>query len=73
MLHQLKIIFGGLMELEKQYFNPKKFCNAFKDIDGASIDPLVQKDVDEFFIMLFDKVETSIKGKKEEKIVKNLF
>lgn len=34
MLHQLKMIFGGLMEMEKQYYNPKKFCSAFKDIDG---------------------------------------
>ena len=40
-LHQLKMIFGGLMEIEKQYFNPKKFCSAFKDIDGSPIDPMV--------------------------------
>jgi ubiquitin carboxyl-terminal hydrolase 9/24 len=29
------------MEMEKQYFNPKQFCAAFKDIDGSSIDPMV--------------------------------
>jgi hypothetical protein len=29
------------MEVEKQYFNPKKFCKAFKDIDGSPIDPYV--------------------------------
>ena len=29
------------MELEKQYYNPKKFCLAFKDIDGSPIDPTV--------------------------------
>jgi len=40
-LYQVKCIFGGLMEIEKQYFNPKKFCKAFKDIDGSSIDPFV--------------------------------
>jgi ubiquitin carboxyl-terminal hydrolase 9/24 len=40
-LHQLKTIFGGLMEIEKQYFNPKRFCFAFKDIDGSSLDPMV--------------------------------
>jgi len=40
-LHQLKTIFGGLMEIEKQYFNPKRFCFAFKDIDGTSLDPMV--------------------------------
>lgn len=61
------------MEVEKQYYNPKKFCAAFKEIDGSPIDPTVQKDVDEFFIMLMDRVENLIKGKKEEKVIKNLF
>lgn len=59
-LYQIKRIFGGLMELEKQYFNPKKFCMAFKDIDGSPIDPMVQKDVDEFFNMLIDRIENLI-------------
>ena len=40
-LHQLKMIFGGLMECEKQYYNPKRFCRAFKDIDGSPMDPMV--------------------------------
>lgn len=61
------------MEVEKQYFNPKKFCKAFKDIDGSPIDPYVQKDVDEFFNMFMDRIESLIKGTKEEKIMHNLF
>lgn len=60
------------MALEKQYFNPKKFCMAFKDIDGSPIDPMVQRDVDEFFNMLIDRIENLIKGTKEEKVMKNL-
>lgn len=72
-LYQIKCIFGGLSEVEKQYFNPKKFCRAFKDIDGSPMDPMVQKDVDEFFNMLMDRIENLIKGTKEEKVVKNLF
>lgn len=40
-LLQMKRIFGSLMQLEKQYFNPKKFCQAFKDFDGSPIDPMV--------------------------------
>jgi hypothetical protein len=72
-LFQIKCIFGGLMEVEKQYYNPKKFCKAFKDIDGSPIDPYVQKDVDEFFNMLMDRIESLIKGTKEEKIMNNLF
>jgi hypothetical protein len=72
-VYQMKRIFGGLMELEKQYYNPKKFCMAFKDIDGTPIDPTVQKDVDEFFNMLIDRIENLTKGTKEEKVMKNLF
>jgi hypothetical protein len=72
-LYQLKMIFGGLMEVEKQYFNPKGLCHAFKDIDGSPMDPTVQRDVDEFLLMLMDRLENLIKGKKEEKIIKNLF
>lgn len=67
------MIFGGLMEIERQYFNPKNFCFAFKDIDGSPIDPMIQKDVDEFFNMAMDRVENLVKGKKEDKVIKNLF
>jgi len=38
-MHQLKLIFCGLMELEKQFFNTKKFVNSLRDIDGSRIDP----------------------------------
>lgn len=34
---------------------------------------MVQKDVDEFFNMLMDRIENLIKGKREEKVIKNLF
>ena len=61
------------MEVEKQYFNPKKFCRAFKDIDGSPIDLYVQKDVDEFFNMFMDRIESLVKETREEKIMTNLF
>jgi len=72
-LYQIKCMFGGLMQVEKQYFNPKKFCKAFKDFDGQPIDPLVQKDVDEFFNMFMDRIEGLIKGTPQEKTMNNLF
>lgn len=42
---------------EKQYYNPKRFLSSFKDFDGEPVDPNVQKDVDEFFNMLMDRLE----------------
>ena len=71
-LYQLKRMFTGLQNLGKQYYNPKKFCSAFKDIEGNPIDPRIQKDGDEFLIMLIDQIENLIKGTKEEAVMKNL-
>ena len=34
---------------------------------------MVQRDVEEFFTMMIDKVENLVKGKNEEKVIKNLF
>lgn len=34
---------------------------------------MIQKDVDEFFNMAMDRVENLVKGKKEDKVIKNLF
>jgi ubiquitin C-terminal hydrolase len=72
-LYQVKCIFAGLMEGEKQYYNPKKFLAAFKDIDGSPIDPYAQRDVDEFFNMFMDRIEGLIKGTQAEKVMNNLF
>jgi hypothetical protein len=34
---------------------------------------MIQKDVDEFFNMAMDRIEGLVKGKKEERVIKNLF
>jgi hypothetical protein len=40
-LYQIKRMFAGLNQLGKQYYNPKKFCQSFKDLDGSPIDPRI--------------------------------
>jgi len=40
-----------------------------KEIDGQPLDISIQMDVDEFFIMLMERIENLIKGTKEEKIM----
>ena len=57
------------MEVEKQYFNLKKFCKAIKYIDGSPIDVSVQKYCDKFFLSFNDTIEGLIKGTKEDKII----
>jgi len=62
MFYQLQLLFAGLLKSEKQYVNPKGFCHAFKDWDGNPTNVLEQMDVEEFFNMLMDRIETAIKG-----------
>lgn len=47
---------------QKQYHNPKRFCHAFKDLDGNPINIFEQMDVDEFSNLLMDRLEFATKG-----------
>ena len=62
MLYQLQLLFAGLLKSEKQYVSPKGFCHAFKDYEGNATNVLEQMDVEEFFNMLMDRIETAVKG-----------
>lgn len=73
MLLQLKTVFGALLEADTQYFNPKNFVFSFKDIDNSAIDVNMQKDVDEFFTILMQRLEELMKGKQEAKDMENIF
>ena len=58
----MQAMFGHLQESLRQYYNPKRFCEAYKDYDGRPIDVTVQMDVDEFFNVLCDKLDRILKG-----------
>lgn len=60
-------------ESEKQYYNPKNFCQAFKDWDGNPTNVYEQRDVDEFFNMFLDRLENAIKGTANENFIKKHF
>jgi ubiquitin carboxyl-terminal hydrolase 9/24 len=70
MFYQLQLLFAGLLKSEKQYVNPKGFCHAFKDWDGNPTNVLEQMDVEEFFNMLMDRIETAIKGSSNQYTIK---
>ena len=73
LLYQLQCIFAFLNQSEQQYYNPQGFTNAFKDWDGNPTNVLIQMDVDEFFNMFMDKLETAIKGASQEKMIQDHF
>ncbi len=72
-LFQTQCLFTALSESVKQYYNPKLFCHAFKDWEGKSINVFEQMDVDEFFSLFLDKLESAVKGTVQEKTVKHHF
>jgi ubiquitin carboxyl-terminal hydrolase 34 len=60
-LYQMQMLLANLQESEKKFFDTKDFCKSYK-YDGQPINPLVQMDADEFFNMLFDRLENLLKG-----------
>jgi hypothetical protein len=75
LLLHLQIMFAQLQETERQYFNPKAFCHAYKDSEGRPIDPIVQQDANEFVTFFFTQLEERVngKGKQIEGLFKRYF
>lgn len=71
-LYQLQLIFANLKLSEKQYFAPRGLVKALRDMEGQALNPSVQQDVDEFFSLLCDRLETSMKGTAQERLLRNL-
>lgn len=61
LLFQFQKVLGGLKCSEKQYFDPKGLCYAYKDINGKSVNVLEQMDADEFCNNFLDKLEKQLK------------
>ena len=72
-LYNLKKVFSFLKASDRQYHNPRDFCTNFKNWEMEPINLYEQMDVDEFFNLLVDRLETSIKGLESEKILKDHF
>jgi ubiquitin carboxyl-terminal hydrolase 9/24 len=66
-------MFLSLKQSEKQFFNPRYFCNAFKDWEGNPTNVYEQRDVDEFLNMFMDRLETLTKSTIHENYLKNTF
>ncbi|KAF9581346.1 hypothetical protein BGW38_001679, partial [Lunasporangiospora selenospora] len=73
LLFQLQVLFGHLQESIKRSYNAHSFCYAYKDWDGNPMNVAVQMDVDEFFNILFDRLENSVKGHPQEELFKEQY
>jgi len=66
LLFQLQTLFTYLQVSEKKAYDTTPFCLAFKDFDGNPMNTALQMDVDEFFGILFDRLERLLKGTPTE-------
>ncbi|CAG9329496.1 unnamed protein product [Blepharisma stoltei] len=72
-LFQLKRIFSGLKNSDKPFISTRKFCRAYKDCDGNPVNLYEQKDADEFFGNLMERLENALKGSNYENLVQSHF
>lgn len=69
LLNQLQLVFAGLQHSERQYVNTKELCSAVTDWEGQPINVNEQKDVFEFAITIFDKLEGELRGSAQENLI----
>ena len=73
LLHQLQRMYTFLLLSEKEYYNPKLFCHAYRDIDGNPTNVVVQQDSQEFLNAFCDKIETHLKETEFKYIINDVF
>ena len=67
---QIQNIFAYLQESQKVAFAPERFCESYKDLEGNKINIHAQQDVDEFFNILCQRLESQLKGTPNEKLLR---
>lgn len=72
-LYHTKLLFASLMNTGSRSHNPEHFFKTIKDIDGSDLNPLEQRDADEFLARFFEVLEPQIKGTPQEKEIQNCF
>ena len=73
LLHQLQRMYTYLLLSQKEYYNPKLFCLAYRDMDGNPTNVVVQQDSQEFLNSFCDKIETHLKETEFKYIVNDVF
>ena len=62
LLYQLKTLFAFLQISRKKFYDTMPFCLSITDFDGQPLRLSEQKDANEFCNLLFDKLESELKG-----------
>ena len=71
--YQLQKLFAHLQEGQKKFYTTEGFCKSYIDYSGQPINPGIQMDADEFFNMLFEKLENALKGTGRDTFLRDFF
>ena len=72
-LYQLQRMYSSLSMSQRQDYDPRPWCNAFKDSSGAPVNVGIQQDAEEFVNQFLDKVERGLKGGRHQNLVRDCF
>jgi ubiquitin carboxyl-terminal hydrolase 9/24 len=72
-LYNSKLLFESLLSTGTSYHDPEHFFKTLRDVDGSELNPLEQRDADEFLSRYFEILEPQIKGTREFKDITNIF
>jgi len=73
LLYATQEVFANLQNSWQKAFEPRDFTLAIKDYENQPIDVSVQMDVDEFYNLLFDRMEAQIDTITDRNTFRNLY
>ena len=74
-LYQMQRLFGSLQFSARQAYDPRPYCNVFKDPSGAPVDVNIQMDAQQYMLAVFDKLAGSdgeLRGTSDPHLVDDL-
>ncbi|KAA0149625.1 hypothetical protein FNF29_05837 [Cafeteria roenbergensis] len=72
-LYQLQRMFASLSMSQRRDYDPRPWCNSFKDSGGNPVNVGIQQDAEEFVNAFLNKVSESLKGSKQHSLVRDCF
>ncbi|KAK9476740.1 hypothetical protein V1514DRAFT_321824 [Lipomyces japonicus] len=73
LINNLVILFSYLQYSWQQVLDPQNFIQAIIDYESKPIDVTVQMDVDEFYSLLFDRIEGQILDKNKKAAIRSCY
>ncbi len=73
MFFELQKLFGNLLLSSRRDYNTIDLVQSIRGYDGRPIRPGEQQDVDEFFNLFTDRLESSLKGSSQQRLLQNVF